>query len=99
TDKMANGIQVIHTLNTELPKVTLYFTISGGKLLEAYDPKLLGLANMTAAMMNEGTTLRTSEEIDAALDLLGSTVRFSAGNSSTNILVTSLTKNLDATLA
>lgn len=96
--KMANGIQYIHTTNPEIPKVTMIFNIAGGQLLEATNPKLLGLATITAGMMNEGTAKRGSEEIDAALDLLGSSIYFSAGATSTSIVVSSLTRNLDATL-
>lgn len=98
TKKTANGINIIHTVNNEIPKVTMVFNIAGGQLLEATNPKLLGLASMTAAMMNEGTTEHTSEEIDAALEGLGSSIRFNAGSSSTSIVVTSLTKNIDKTL-
>ncbi len=98
-DKLDNGVEIIHTQNNEIPKVTMFFSIEGGQLLEAYNPKLLGLAAMTADMMNEGTQLRTSEEIDAALETLGSDIYFSAGGTSTNITVTSLTKNIDKTLA
>ena len=54
---------------------------------------------MTAAMMNEGTELHTSEEIDAALESLGSSINFNAGESSTTVVVSSLTKNIDKTLA
>lgn len=99
TDRTNNGIQVIHTLNNEIPKVTMFFSIKGGQLLEAYNPKLLGLASFTAGMMNEGTQLRTSEQIDAALETLGSNIYFSSGGASTTITVTSLTKNIDQTLA
>lgn len=98
TSKTNNGIQIIHTQNNEIPKVTMFFSIRGGQLLEAYNPKLLGLAAFTADMMNEGTQLRTSEEIDAALETLGSDIYFSSGGGSTSITVTSLTKNIDQTL-
>jgi len=98
-DKLANGLNIIHTQNNEVPKVTMIFRIAGGQLLEASNPKLLGLASMTADMMNEGTELRSSEEIDAALETLGSSIRFNAGESSTSIIISSLTKNIDKTLA
>jgi len=99
TDKLANGINIIHTQNNEIPKVTMVFRIAGGQLLEASNPKLLGLSSITAAMMNEGTELHSSEEIDAALETLGSSINFSSGGSSTSVVVSSLTKNIDKTLA
>lgn len=99
TDKLANGLEIIHTQNNEVPKVTMIMRIAGGQLLEASNPKLLGLASLTASMMNEGTELHTSEEIDAALESLGSSINFSASESSTTVVVSSLTKNIDKTLA
>ncbi|TNE82345.1 MAG: insulinase family protein [Bacteroidetes bacterium] len=98
TSKMDNGLKIIHTKHDELPKVTMVFSMAGGSLLEAYNPKLLGLASITASMMEEGTELRTSEQISAALDKLGSNISFNAGKQSTNIVVTSLNENIDATL-
>jgi zinc protease len=62
------------------------------------DPKKCGLAEMTAAMMNEATLNHTTEEISAELERLGSTISFDAGKTSTDVMVSSLTKNLDATL-
>lgn len=96
--ELANGLKVIHTKQDELPKTTMVFNIAGGKLMEAYNPKLLGLASVTAAMMNEGTTTKTAEELSAQLDKIGSSINFSSGGNSTTVVVTSLTKNLDATL-
>ncbi|MBI1221483.1 MAG: insulinase family protein [Bacteroidetes bacterium] len=98
TKNMDNGLRIIHTQNNEIPKVTMVFNISGGQLLESRNPKLLGLASFTAAMMNEGTLEHSSEEIEAALESLGSSIRFNAGGSSTSIIVSSLTKNIDKTL-
>src|SRR5690606_17775413 len=52
-ETLENGIKIIHTKTDELPKLTFYFEIEGGRLFEAYDSKKIGLANITAQMMNE----------------------------------------------
>ena len=96
TFNLKNGINVIGTESDEIPKVFLRITIEGGALLE--DPKRIGLSEFTASMMNESTLNYNSEEISVALKRLGSTIRFSADNTSTNIYIESLTKNLDKTL-
>ena len=96
--KLKNGIELIGTQYKLAPKVVLLMTIEGGNMANASDPKKCGLANLTAAMMNEGSKNYTTEQLSAELDKLGSEISFDAGKMSTTITVTSLTRNLDATL-
>ena len=56
------------------------------------------VAELTASMLNEGTEHYTTEQISAKLDELGSSINFSAGTETNTISITTLTKNLDATL-
>ena len=99
TKTFDNGLQVIHTKTDELPKITMFFEIDGGKIFDAVNPKKLGVAALTAQLMTEGTLKRSAEEIEKDLDALGSTINFSSGGLNTSIYVTSLTKNINATLA
>ena len=92
-----SGINVLGTVATETPTIELQFLLPAGN--RYVEPGKEGLAGLTAAMLKEGTTSRSAEEIQQALDTLGSTVRVSAGGYTTNVSVTSLTKNIDATLA
>ena len=48
--------------------------IKGGKLLE--DKKKVGVASITAQMMNESTSLKSSEEISVEMQKLGATIQF-----------------------
>jgi zinc protease len=99
TSKLANGINIIGTKNAETPQVTIVFTMEGGSMvLTAEQLKKLGVAELTASMMNESTKNFTTEQISAELEKLGSSISFDAGKSSTTIQVTTLKKNLDATL-
>jgi zinc protease len=96
--QLKNGVKIIGTQSSESPKVVLLLTIEGGNVVFASDPKKVGLAELTSAMMNEGTKNYTTEQISAELDKFGSTITFSGSNENTTVEVNCLLKNLDATL-
>ena len=99
TSKLPNGINVIGTKNTESPEIAIVMTMDGGSLVLNNDQlKKLGVAELTASLLNEGTKNFTTEQIAAELEKLGSSVNFSANKSATTIQINSLKKNLDATL-
>lgn len=99
TKTLSNGLKLVGTRYNEAPVVTLVLEMEGGSLVLSQDKiKKLGIAELTAAMMNEGTKNFTTEQISAELEKLGSSISFDASKTSTNIRVTCLRKNLDATL-
>ena len=93
-----NGIKVIGTNTDEIPTVTLQLTINGGHKLDAYDKSKAGLASLTANMLNEATDNFTSEEIQEQLRKLGSSIGVNASRGQTTLFVSSLKRNLGATL-
>ena len=95
--KLDNGIEVLGAVNSETPTVAIQLRIEAGQRSESLDK--LGLAAMTAAMLNESTTQRTNEELSNELQKLGATVQFAAGNDNTILTIRSLSENLDETLA
>ncbi|MCX7728587.1 MAG: insulinase family protein, partial [Bacteroidia bacterium] len=95
--KLNNGIECIGTLFNETPKISIQIEMEGGELAHG-DLKKLGLASITANLMDESTKNYTAEQIEAELDKLGSQIYFSAGKQSTTIYISCLKKNLDATL-
>lgn len=97
--KMANGLKYIGTKSSESPLVYMLLSIDGGHLLSANKKVPTGLANLTARMMGEGTSSLTTEEFSKKLDLLGSSISFSSGTTSSTVFISSLEENLDATLA
>lgn len=99
SSKLKNGLSIIGTKNSETPEITMVINIEGGSLVLTNDQlKKLGVAELTASLMNEGTKNYTTEQISAELEKLGSTISFSASKTGTSIRVQSLKKNLDATL-
>lgn len=97
--KLSNNIQVIGTTNTELPVVSIIIRMPGGHLSIGNDFTKAGLPGMTASMMNEDTEARSAEEMAVELQTLGSSVNVSSSLDGLNINISSLAKNLDATLA
>lgn len=97
TGKFSNGISYIGAKTTELPSVTVQLSIACGHRYT--DPAKAGIASLTAVMMNEGTVGSTAEEITEKLERLGSSVSVSGDNENVVVYISSLTKNLDATMA
>ncbi len=95
-EEFNNGLKILGTKSTEIPKVYMRLKMDGGAML--VDKKRSGLADLTADMMNESTLGYTSEEISVALQKLGSSISFSADEYGTTMYIESLSKNLDATL-
>ncbi|MBK9283454.1 MAG: insulinase family protein [Sphingobacteriaceae bacterium] len=96
---LANGLKIIGTKSAETPEITISINIEGGSLVLPADKlKKLGIPDLTAALMNEGTKNFTTEEISAQLDKLGSSIIFFGGKTSSNINVSCLKKNLAPTL-
>lgn len=97
--KLKNGIPVVGTSNPETPEISLVITLDGGSLVLGADKiKKIGIPELTASILNEGTKNMSTEQISAELDKLGSSITFFAGKSSSTIRVSCLKKNLDATL-
>jgi zinc protease len=95
-DSFSNGLKIIATKNSETPTVSLILSIEGGTLLDPINKA--GLAALTASLMNEGTSNYIKEELSNELAKLGSDITISASGRNTTIRVSSLVKNLDATL-
>ena len=97
-NKLTNGVQIIGTKSTEVPKMAILINIKGGHLMEGEKGIKIGTAVLTAELMNESTQNYTTEAISAQLDRLGSRISFYAGTDNTGVYIESLTENVDATL-
>ncbi|MEM1176206.1 MAG: pitrilysin family protein [Pseudomonadota bacterium] len=95
--ELANGIPVLGALNEETPTVAMRLRIQAGQRDESLDK--LGLASMTASMLNESTTESTNEELSNRLQKLGGFVSIGAGNNSMTLSVRALSENFDEVLA
>lgn len=94
--RLANGLNIVTVENHRLPIVTASLVASGGA---AADPEGRGgAANLAAAVMTEGTTTRTAEQIDRAVEALGSSLSSSAGWDGSQLGITVRTAEINAAL-
>ena len=96
-DELSNGVPVLGIRDVELPLVQFELTMRGGLLLE--DPDRVGVANLLAQTMTEGTAQRTPAELEVAIDLLGASISVSAGRETFSIQGSTLRRNYAETMA
>ena len=95
--QLKNDIPILGAINDEVPTTTIELRLEMG---QSYDPiDKVGLASMTAGLLNEATLDSTAEDLSNRLDKLGSSVSVSAGENYTTLRIRSLTDNLDETIA
>ncbi|TAL57951.1 MAG: insulinase family protein [Bacteroidetes bacterium] len=96
TENFPNGLKVIGMKNDEIPTVNITLSMEIGHRSDALAKA--GLSSLTASLMNEATATHSSEQISEMLSALGSSVDIYAGEEEITMSVSSLVKNLDATL-
>ena len=93
--KLSNGLTVLLLEDHRLPLVTARLLIQGAGALD--DPSdLPGLANVTAAMLKEGTTMRSSKQIAEQVEQLGAAINATApwGSDDANFTASGLSDNI-----
>ncbi len=96
TESFPNGLKAIGMKNDEIPTVSMLLSLEIGHRADALSKA--GLSYLTAKMMNESTRLHTAEQISDMLSMLGSEVTINADDEEITMTISSLTKNVDATL-
>ncbi|MCL7764149.1 insulinase family protein [Polaribacter sp. Z014] len=94
---LKNGLKIFGIENDEVPLVRFNITINGGQLLESMDK--LGVANLTANLLNKGTKNKTVKELEEAIQELGASIYVSSDVENITLSGTTLAKNYDKTLA
>jgi zinc protease len=94
---LANGARVIVVPDATQPVLTVSLLIGSGT---AADPRdRIGVAELTAALLNKGTPSRDANRIAGAIDFVGGTLGASAGVDWTSVSVFSLAEFADTALA
>jgi predicted Zn-dependent peptidase len=88
---LENGLKVFLVEDHKLPKVSFQLSVDTDPILEKGK---VGLSDLTAELMGEGTTSRTKEEIDNEIDFIGASLSTYSGG----VYVSSLTKHSDKVL-
>ncbi len=95
--KLKNGLRVYGIQNTEVPLVQFEIVIDGGVLLEDIDK--VGVANLMARLMTQGTAKKTPLELEEAIQQLGASINVFAGTEDIRIVGNTLARNYQQTLA
>ena len=94
--KLGNGIRVAGIENKEVPLVQFDIVIDGGLLLDNINK--VGVANMLARMMTQGTKNKTPQELEEAIQQLGASINVFAGTEDIRISVNTLARNYQQTV-
>ena len=86
--KLANGLRVIYLPNREQPVVTMSVMVRSGASSEP--AAKAGLAQITAALLDQGTKTRSAQQIAETIDSSGGALGASAGWDATTVSTTVL---------
>jgi len=81
--KLPNGITVLVVENHKLPKVTATYSVDQGPVTEGAKA---GVNGLMGGMLNEGTTTKTKNQFDEAVDALGADVSVYSSGGRTSAL-------------
>jgi len=94
--ELDNGLRVVLVERHALPLVSLELQFRGGA--SAHEPRLAGLASLTADMLDEGTSTRSALQIGDAVDLLGASLSSTAGYDASQLRLLVLRTHFEAAL-
>jgi len=94
---LPNGLRVVAVNRAVTPLVSVALYLRSGA--EADPPKLAGLTDLTAGLLDKGTTTRTAPQIAEAADALGGSLGTGASFDASQAAITVTTPKLDAALA
>jgi len=94
---LENGLKIYGIENNEVPLIRFNLIVNGGQLLESMDK--LGVANLTADLLNKGTKRKTTQDLEKEIKELGATISVYSDKESITLSGTTLAKNYAQTLA
>ncbi len=94
-NELNNGLKIYGIEQNELPLVDFQINIKGGMLLD--DKNKIGVANLLAKMLMQGTKSKTPVELEEAIDDLGSRINVYATNESIVLQANCLSSKFDET--
>ncbi|MBO3700680.1 pitrilysin family protein [Roseivirga sp. E12] len=94
--ELGNGMKVLGIENDEVPLVQFNISIEGGLLLDKINK--VGVANLTARLMTQGTKNRTPKELEEAIAQLGASINISAGTERITVTGNTLKRNYQKTM-
>lgn len=94
--ELNNGMKVLGIENDEVPLVQFNISIEGGLLLD--DINKVGVANLTADLMTQGTRSKSPKELEEAIAQLGASINIFAGTERITVTGNTLKRNYQKTM-
>jgi zinc protease len=93
---LPSGLVISGITSAEVPLIQFRLEMAGGLLLE--DPAKIGVSNLLANLMTKGTAKKTPQELEEAIELLGSSINVSAEDEKIILSGNSLSRNFQKTM-
>jgi zinc protease len=93
---LPNGMVMLVAEQRAVPIVTVSMLIQAGAVQDPPDKP--GVANLVAQLLTQGTKTRTAPQISEAIEFLGTSLSVDAGQESTTVSLSVLTRDLDTGL-
>jgi zinc protease len=94
---LANGLQVLYVAYHEQPAVSFRLFVRAGGVEEPADRP--GVASFVAALLNQGTTTRSAQQIATTIDSAGGLIGVGSGNEQSSIYGAVIKDQTDLALA
>ena len=95
--RLSNGAELVVSQKRDLPLVSVSINFLGGSN-QFEDRQKLGVASFTSAMLTEGTTTKTGDQLADAMQLLGTRISTGIGDESGSMGFTALSDKLHPAL-
>ena len=95
--RLANGLNVLHVGRSGVPLVAIGLVVDAGAVTDASERP--GVAHLTASMLTEGTSTRSSQQIAEELEFLGARIESTAGREHVVISTETLTTHWETAMA
>jgi zinc protease len=88
---LVNGLKIYGIENSEVPLVSFNIILEGGLMLDKLEK--VGVANLVARLMTQGTKNKTPEVLEQTIQQLGASISIRAGKESISISGNTLARN------
>jgi zinc protease len=93
---LSDGIKVFGIEQMELPLVNFVINVNGGEMLENINK--VGVSNLIAEILRQGTKNKTPEQLEEEIDLLGANIYVRSNQEGIMIYVNTLSRNYQKTI-
>jgi zinc protease len=90
---LENGLRVVTVMHHEQPVISIRLIVRAGAAQDPHDR--MGLANLAASLLDQGTTSQSARELQEQIDFMGAVVGTGAGTDLTFVNITVMKDGFD----